>query len=292
MATKYEVFLKVVELGSLTQAAEVLGYTQPGVSHVISSMEEEFGFPLLIRSRAGVRLTDGGARVMPLLRQLCAGTEQLRQIVSAVSGLEAGTVRVGTFTSVAVNWLPEMIKDFNALYPNIAFGLFSGDYHDVENWLADSAVDLSFATLPIAGAQESYPLHEDRLLAVLPKDHELADQPFFPLAELEKQPFIGLLENSSHDLRRVVKAAGVRPNIRFSIKDDYAILAMVEKGLGITIMPELFLQGRTQNVCVLPVQGNPTRQIGLALPGGAAPSPCAARFAQFVQEWVQRKYAK
>ncbi len=69
-ASRYEVFCKVVELGSLTQAAEVLGYTQPGISHIISAMEEEFGFPLLIRSRSGVRPTADGERVLPIIRRI------------------------------------------------------------------------------------------------------------------------------------------------------------------------------------------------------------------------------
>lgn len=294
-ASRYEVFCKVVELGSLTQAAEVLGYTQPGISHIISAMEEEFGFPLLIRSRSGVRPTADGERVLPIIRRILSGTEQLTQVVSAVKGLDAGTVRIGTFTSVAVHWLPGMIKEFQTLYPHIEFSLWGGDYHDIEQWLADASVDLSFVTLPLGGALgascTAIPLHEDRLLAVLPPEHPLAHLEAFPLEQIERNPFIGLLENSDHDVRRAVRAAGVRPNIRFSIKDDYAVIAMIEQGLGISIMPELLLKGRSQNVRVIPLENHPTRLIGLAFAAGVQASPYASRFAQFVQQWVARQTA-
>lgn len=294
-ASKYEVFAKVVELGSLTQAAEVLGYTQPGVSHIINAMEEEFGFSLLIRSRHGVRLTADGQRILPIIRQILTSTEQLDQVISAIHGLDAGTVRIGTFTSVAVHWLPGMIKEFQAQYPQIDFALWSGDYHDIERWLAEEQVDIGFVTLPLGNALANsctcIELHEDRLLAVLPQGHPLSDANVFPLSEIEVQPFIGLLESSDHDVRRIVNMAGVKPDIRFSIKDDYAIVSMVEQGLGISIMPELLLEGSAANVRKVPLENNPTRTIGLALSPGAKASPCVARFSEFVRSWVSQKYS-
>ena len=90
--SKYEIFLKVVELGSVTRAAEQLDYTQSGVSHAISGMEEEFGFPLLIRRRSGVQLTPDGEQVLPAIQNIVNSREQLHQIVSAIHGLNAGTV--------------------------------------------------------------------------------------------------------------------------------------------------------------------------------------------------------
>ena len=76
---KYEVFEKTVELSSLTKAAEELGLTQSGVSHIIAALEEEFGFPLLTRSRTGARLTPEGEKIMPFLRDILRSQEQLDQ---------------------------------------------------------------------------------------------------------------------------------------------------------------------------------------------------------------------
>ena len=285
-ASKYEIFLKVVELGSLTRAAEEFGYTQSGVSHVISSLEEEFGFPMLIRRRSGARLTPDGARVLPAIRGIVASTEQLNQLVSEINGLHAGTVRLGVFTSVAVHWLPGMIKAFQQDYPTVDFQLMNGDYHDVESWLADGSIDLGFVNLPLELDCPCIPLLEDPLLAILPKDHRLAGQKYFPLQELEKEAFIGLLESSDHDARRVMERAGIRPNIKFTTKDDYAIIAMVEQGLGISIMPELLLKGRTGQVAVKELSEPMSRTIALATPAAAQNSPCVRRFTEYVQRFL------
>ena len=116
---KYEVFEKTVELSSLTKAAEELGLTQSGVSHIIAALEEEFGFPLLTRSRTGARLTPEGEKIMPFLRDILRSQEQLDQTAAELRGLSAGTVRIATFTSVAVHWLPGMMQEFQTLYPHV-----------------------------------------------------------------------------------------------------------------------------------------------------------------------------
>lgn len=284
--SKYEIFLKVVELGSVTRAAEQLDYTQSGVSHAISGMEEEFGFPLLIRRRSGVQLTPDGEQILPAIQNIVNSREQLHQIVSAIHGLNAGTVRIGAFTSVAVHWLPGMIKGFQALYPNVEFRLLNGDYYDVEQWLNSGSIDLGFVNLPSPQEHPCIPLLEDRLLAVLPLDHPLASEERFPLQALATEPFIGLLESSDHDARRVMEKAGIRPNIKFTTKDDYAIIAMVEHGLGISIMPELLLKGRTDKVKVMELSEPMTRTIALATPEAAQNTPCVRHFTQYIRDYL------
>lgn len=284
--TKYTVLEKVVELGSLTKAGKLLGYTQSGISHVINSLEEELGFAVLMRSRAGVRLTSEGERVMPAIRAILSANEQLNQIVASIHGVEAGTIRIGTFTSVAVHWLPGMIKAFQKDYPNIEFVLKNGDYYDVENWLAGNHVDLGFVNFPKSDRYDCIPLVEDRVLCILPKDHPSANLPVFPLKEIEKEPFISLLEESAHDMRHALENTGVKPHIKFTTKDDYAIIAMVEQGLGISIMPELVIRDRTRDICVKELENYPRRVIGLALPSAETPSPAVLQFIAYIKKWI------
>lgn len=288
---KYETFVKVIEMGSLTKAAEALGYTQSAVSHIISGLEDEFGFTMFLRSRAGVRLTTNGKRILPAIRGILNYNEQLNQIVASINGLNSGMVRVGTFTSVAVHWLPGMIKEFQNDYPRIEFKLMSGDYHDIEQWMTEGAIDLGFVTLPTTLDCECVPLREDRLLAILPAGHRLAKRSSIQLAEIENEQFISLLETSDHDARRALEAAGVKPNIRYTTKDDYAIIAMVENGLGISIMPELLLQGRTDNIKALDLEPKAKRTIGLAIPAASTASPATRRFAEHICKWVEKNYS-
>jgi len=284
---KFLTLQKVVETGSLTKAAEELDCTQSAVSYVISSLEEELGIPLLERSRQGVRLTDAGERIMPAVRGLLSSYEQICQITASLRGMDSGTVRIGTFTSVAVHWLPGIIKDFQEKYPNVSFALNNGDYYDVEQWLAEGSIDLGFVALPSDISAECIPLAEDRLMAVLPKDHPLAGASVFPVTEAKGQPFISLLESSDSDARRALQAAGVRPDVKFTTKDDYAIIAMVENGLGISILPELLLEGHRENVSVLPLSPPSKRVIALAFSDKQKAGPATQSFANHILSWVE-----
>ena len=284
---KYRALTAVVESGSLTRAAQTLGCTQSAVSHAIASLEQELGFALLRRSRGGVKLTDEGERLLPSVRALLNSAEQLRQTASAIRGLESGTVRIGAFTSVAVHWLPAVLGRFQADFPKVDFRLLNGDYHDVEQWLTDGSIDVGFVNLPCGVKCETIPLMEDRLLAILPKNSRFASYPKFPLVECETEPFISLLQSSDHDARRALDAAGVKPNVRFYTKDDYAILAMVEQGLGMSIMPELLLKGRHDELLTLPLVPEARRTIGLAVADGERAGPAVRRFADYVLAYVK-----
>ncbi len=288
---KYEALIAVVDQGSLTMAARQLGCTQSAVSHNLESLEKELGFSVLKRGRAGVRLTSEGERLLPAVRALLSSAEQLGQTAAAIRGLDTGTVRIGAFTSVAVHWLPGVLKEFQGDYPKVEFRLLNGDYHDVEQWLADGSIDIGFVNLPCGLDCECIPLMEDRLLAILPLNSRFQSYPKFPLIECETEPFISLLKSSDHDARRALEAAGVKPNVRFYTKDDYAILAMVEQGLGMSIMPELLLKGRKDQLLTLPLIPEAKRTIGIAIAAGDRAGPATRRFADYVIRWVKEEAA-
>ena len=287
MVTKLRALMSAVENGSFKAAAESLGCTQSAVSHMISSLEEELGFRLLRRGRSAVRLTDEGERLLGAARSLLSAEEHLRQTAASIRGLDQGTVRIGAFTAVAVHWLPPVLKEFQRDYPNVEFKLLNGDYHDVNEWLSDGSVDIGFVALPCELKCETITLMEDRLLAILPKDSRYASYPRFPLTECEREPFISLLQSSDHDARRALEAAGVKPNVRFYTKDDYAIIAMVEQGLGMSIMPELLLKGRHDELLTLPLVPEAKRTIGIAFAVGSHPGPATQRFCDYVVRYVK-----
>lgn len=287
--SRFETLMTVVEQESLTRAAQILGCTQSAVSHSIETLEEELGFAVLKRDRSGVKLTAEGERLLPAVRGLMNSAEQLGQLAASIRGLDWGTVRIGAFTSVAVHWLPGVLKQFQADFPKVDFKLLNGDYHDVEQWLTDGSVDVGFVNLPCKVKCECIALMEDRLLAILPPDSRFASYPKFPLVECETEPFISLLQSSDHDARRALEAAGVKPNVRFYTKDDYAILAMVEQGLGMSIMPELLLRGRQDRLLTLPLVPEAKRTIGIAIAAGDKAGPAVRKFADYVVEYVKQE---
>lgn len=145
---KYEILLKAVETGSLTKVGEQLNLTQSAVSHAISSLEQELGLTLLIRNRSGVRLTSSGERLIPYFQGILQLKERLYQEIALIKGLVAGTVKLGVFSSVSIQWLPGMVKAFNSKFPHIEVKLYDGHYQEIEQWLATGQVDLGFVSLP------------------------------------------------------------------------------------------------------------------------------------------------
>lgn len=287
--SKYEVFLSVVELGSLTRAAEVLGFTQSGISHTISSLENEFGFPLLLRSRSGVKLTGGGEQVVPAMREILKWNEQLKQQVADIHGLETGTITIGTFTSVSVYWLPGMIKEFRKEYPYIEFKLMEGGYYEIEQWIESGMIDCGFISLPTRDKFEVFPLKQDRMLAVLSREHPLSNAPYMPLAQIANEDFIIQKPGSDYDARRVLDKAGIKPNIKFTVGDDSAIIAMVENGLGISILPEMIITRQNHNVAMLELEERSFRSLGIAVHSLKYASPATRRFLKHAQDWLRQE---
>ena len=263
-----------------------MGLTQSGVSHIIAAVEAELQLPLLKRTRTGARLTPEGERVIGYLREIVRQEKMLFKEAERLNELAAGTIRIGTFTSVATHWLPAMMMEFQKEYPQIDFQLFNGDYHDVDRWVTDGSVDIAFITLPTELKCRVIPLYEDALAAVLPKGHPLAAQPVCRVEDVAKEAFISLLEASNHDARRALDAVNMKPNVRFRTKDDYAVIAMVRQGLGVSIMPSLLLRGNSENIEIRPIDPPVSRTIALAV-AGDDPAPAPRKFAEFAEKWVR-----
>ena len=138
--SKYKIFLSVVESGSLTRAAEKCGVTQSAVSHALHALESAAGLPLLIRNRSGVRLTSEGEKLLPAIRRIVEALDAFHTEVSALRGQEGGCIRIGAFTSVAVHWLPRIIKEYQARNPAVDFRMLGGDYHDIAQGFADGSI--------------------------------------------------------------------------------------------------------------------------------------------------------
>ena len=262
---KYEAFLKAVEHGSFTQAAQLLGYTQSGVSHMIHDLEAEWGVTLLERDRSGVRVTSDGLKLLPFVQGVCEAQRNLLNEVDDLHGLRSGLIRIGTFSSVATHWLPNMIKTFRAEYPNIEFELLLGDYTEIEVWIAQGRVDCGFVTSPVRAGLDVIFLEDDPLLAILPEGHPLAGEPRFPLKGLEGEPFMLLEKGGKAEISEIFERHHLKPDIKFITWDDYAIMSMVENGLGISILPQLILTRVPYRIVKRELEVPACRRIGMAL---------------------------
>jgi len=278
---KYEAFLKTVEYGSLTKAARELGYTQSAISHMLNALEKEWGVTLLTRDRSGVVITSDGLQLLPLVRNICNANREIITKIGELHGLESGIIRIGTFTSVSVHWLPNMIKTFQSEYPKIDFELLHGDYTEIENWIVEGRADCGFLRLPTRAGLESIFLEQDRLMVILPEQHPLADWEHFPISKLSDEPFI-LEVGSENEITEIFKANGIRPNVRFTARDEYAIISMVESGLGISIMPELVLHRTPYKIVKKELDTPAYRKLGIVLKDTRHASPAVKRFLDYL----------
>ncbi len=273
---KYLAFVRTVECGSFTRAAEMLHYSQSGISRMIRDLEDECRMTLLERSRSGLRLTAEGARLLPYAKELCACYRAFQEQVDGLNGLQTGLIRIGTFSSVATHWLPRMIRAFQKDHPNIDYELLLGDYTEIEAWIAEGRVDCGFLRLPTRHAFETIPLAQDELMAVLPEDHPLAGAERVPLAALCEEPFLLLEKGGKAEIAEVFARRGLTPRVRFTTWDDYAVMSMVESGLGVSILPELILRRIPYRIVARGLDVPAYRRIGVAL--GDHPSLAVRRF--------------
>lgn len=116
---KLEALAAAVEYGSFTRAAENLGYTQSGLTHMMNSLEKDIGFPVLLRGRQGVRLTPAGERIFPLIRNLLDADEALGREIGRINTNREETVRIAAYSSIAIHWLPEVIQQFRHNHPGV-----------------------------------------------------------------------------------------------------------------------------------------------------------------------------
>lgn len=261
---KYMAFVRTAECGSFTKAAEILQYSQSGISRMISDLEKEWGIALLERGRSGVRLTSDGMKLLPFAQNICNEYRRLHSQIDELNGLKSGLIRIGTFSSVATHWLPKIIKAFQRDYPNIDYELLLGDYAEIERWITAGRVDFGFLRLPTAAELDTTFLENDKLLVVLPEGHPLADEEYFPAAALSEYPFMLLEKSGRSEISDVSERHGIKLNVRFTTWDDYSIMSMVESGLGISVLPELILRRIPYHIVTKELDVPAYREIGMA----------------------------
>ena len=285
---KYHAFVKTVELGGLTRAAEVMGYTQSGISHMIQSLEDEVGVRLLYRDRSGVRMTTEGEQLLPYFVDICNSEYCLENKIRDILGLDAGIIRIGTINSVAVHWLPYIMKEFLADFPKVEFEMLYGDYTQIEKWVVEGSVDIGFSRLPSKIKLKSRFLKSDELVVIMPPDHPLSKQEVFPPEAFEIYPYAMIDEGEDYEMGAMFDYFHVKPLTRFTAKDDYTIVAMVANGLAISIMPTLVMKDMPYNVLMKPFPDSMQREIGVIYKDEKKLSVAAVRFLDYVLDWVER----
>lgn len=290
---KYEAFLKVAELGSIKAAAQGLGYTQAGLSYLIKTLEEELGLPLFVREYGGVRLSSEGVDLLPRIQEIANDERRLLEHVNELKNLKRGTVRVASFTSTSIAWIPQIARTFSQTHPGISLELIvNDDQRAVEQLIRTGEVDCGFAVRPIADDLTSYPLVHDPLRILLPTSHPLAHRAVFPSEALAEEPYIELENGEYSEMDELFRKNGVTPQVRFVISNDYAVMSMVEAGLGFGVLPELILRNTPFDMAILKPEIPTEREIHLVIREEKTASEATRAFVACVEDWISKTYNK
>ena len=254
-----------VRLGSFTRAAEELGYTQSGLTHMMNSLEKDVGFPLLVRGRTGVRLTPAGQRIFPLVQACLNGAKTLEREILLINTQQEESVRVAAYDSIARHWLPEVIQQFRHNHPGVDVEIRMGNIEDVFRWVSEDKMDLGFASRQEGMTLEWVRLRDDPLLAILPPDYDLDGRHSFPVEGFSGEEFLMPSLGFHQDILRVMRGGGAEPVYRSPQVSDNVIISMVEHGLGLSILSELVLRGRQDDVLAVPLDPPAVREIGVAM---------------------------
>lgn len=284
---RYIALQKIMELGSFTKAAEALGYTQSSISQMIASLENELSIKLLIRSRHGVKLTIEGTELYPFIERTILQYRAMQEKVNEIKGLETGIIRVGTFSSITCHWMPQLIKGFQQRYPNVQFLFHQGDYTSIQEWIKTGAVDFGFVTPPAVTDLETIIMKDGEMLAILPKNHPLADRASIRVSEISGDPYILMEEGHFSEPLNAFEAAGLKPNIKYTIHDDYAVMTMVEAGLGVSILAELVLQRTNFDIAKIPLDPPIYRTLAIAYKDRHSLPVASQYFIKYLMEKVE-----
>lgn len=280
---KYQAFVKTIEHGSFTRAAEVLGYSQSAISKMIADLEKEWNVTLLERTRSGVQLTADGIALLPYANALCDDFRKLQNQVDELNNIQSGIIRIGVLSSVTINWMPNIIHAFHKDYPNVEFEILLGDYSEIDRWIAEGRVECGFLRLPISSDFDIIELEEDELKVILPKGHPLAGKKTIDICDLVDEPFIMLEDSGKTEVEEFLEQYHIQPKKRITAREDYTIMSMVEGGLGIAVLPGLILKRIPFELEIRDLSETVLRKIVFATRSRKITSMAVRRFVEYLQ---------
>ena len=208
---------------------------------------------------------------MPAVREFLEKENRIYELAAEVKGLLVGSVTIAAYSSISTHWLPEVIRDFEQDYPQIEIRLMEGIRQEVTRWLDEKKADIGFLSYQEPMPYEWTPLDYDEMLAVLPKDHPYASKESYPLINCETDSFI------MPEL-----------NIHFTTLENFATMAMIEKGLGMSVMNNLITEKWNCDVVKIPVDPPSRITLGLAVPSYKQASPAVKRFIKYAVERLKK----
>jgi DNA-binding transcriptional LysR family regulator len=285
------VLAEVARHGSLTGAANALSYTPSAVSQQVSRLEAEVGQPLVTRHARGVALTEAGRTLVEHARRIDRQLRSAQRSLGDLAGLRSGTLRLGTFPTIAASLLPLAVRTFRTRHPDVALSVTSARNAGLMEALESREIELSLMwDYPWRRLDETvfevHHLLDDPTSVVVAAGHPLAHKRAVTLAELAEENWIVRADHPVADLlTRSCRAAGFAPRVAYRAHDYQEAQAMAAVDLGIALAPRFALASLRDDVTTLSLGPDaPARRILLTRLRETAPTPAARAFADVLRE--------
>lgn len=285
----YQIFIAVVEQKSFALAAQRLYLTPSAVSQAILKLEQDYGIRLFVRSHHGAQLTSEGEQLLPYIRAIVDAEQQLAEMISTINEPDSGRISVGAFDCVCKTWLPEIVKSFTDSYPKIKLDIIEGENSLVLDWLRGGHIDVGFSTFIGANTDqyEMIPVFNDRIMCVTGINFQPQNPDYVTVGDLCGERLIFMRGGPDADTNALLKDCGLTISQHLSVENASSILAMIEGGFGICLMPELMLKKMVYNVSVFPVEPALFRTIVLATYKKRTLSAAAKKFHAHTIDYLQ-----
>lgn len=246
-------FIAVSEQMNFSKAAERLHISQPSLSNAIKKLEQEIGSPLLERNTRNLQLTEAGELLFERAKVIVKNMEVLKIEMDEVIVHGTRDITIGVMESIK-HWLPRVIANYKKDYPHMKIHLVDilGSKR-VKKSLKSYKTHLIITNQLMDDPElEVQTLYEERLVAVLPLHHPLAQKDTLTISDICEEPFIISTEGfqTRRDILTSFEQAGKNINIQFEIERFETAVSLVREHLGVTILPENYLQGPTAKTIV------------------------------------------
>jgi LysR family transcriptional regulator, transcription activator of glutamate synthase operon len=271
------------ETGHVTDAAAVLGTSQPTLSRALARVEDELGVRVFERLATGVEPTADGVLVLEAARDLVARHDLLRATLANRVDPDTGLVRLAFLDSMATTLVPKLLRAFHASAPGLKVALSQEPAHDIRRDLDRGSVELGL-TMERADDLAWLPVQREQLVVVVPPTHRLRRRRRIDLAELADDELVTTPSGFGHSaiVHGLLAEAGISPRISFESADLATIEGLVAAGLGVAVVPEAFA-GQSGSVGLALTSPGATRTIGLTWRTDRPLAPPAQRFLDFVR---------
>ena len=264
---KINALLLSLERGSLTAAAEELGYTQSGMTHMMNALEDEIGLKLLHRSKTGVHLSPAGEELLSELISLNENAVNLEQHIKELKQKGTSMLKLGAYASMARQWLPAILAQMRRICPEmeVSVTMFS-DIGLCYNAVKDGSLDCAIASRinkTFSGLGWVH-LRDDPLVAVLPADSDFTGNTY-PVEKFSGQEFLMPSGGFELDIIPALSAGSTKstPIIHYTNLDDASLASMVAHRLGVTVLSDLVMQSISDKVMALPLEPFAYRSLGI-----------------------------